>query len=108
MKREQAIAFIELGWPVFPLVPNTKKPLTKNGFKDAVTSAFRVNKWWRDHPDANIGIATGQVSNLAVLDVDVKNGNPARVWKLYGTLAAKGDNLPEWPHRLSHILETPE
>jgi P4 family phage/plasmid primase-like protien len=74
MKLERALAYIELGWPVFPLIPNSKKPLTKNGFKDASTSAFRVTKWWTDHPDANIGIATGQVSQLAVLDVDVKNG----------------------------------
>ena len=39
--------------------------------------------------------------------VDVGNYNPARIWKLYGTLAAKGDSVPERPHRLAHILDAP-
>lgn len=74
MKLERALAYIELGWAVFPLIPNTKKPLTKNGFKDATKSVYLVKKWWTDNPDANIAIATGKASELAVVDVDVKNG----------------------------------
>lgn len=38
--------------------------------------------------------------------VDTGTFNTARIWKLYGTLAAKGDNLPERPHRLARILES--
>lgn len=34
--------------------------------------------------------------------------NAARIWKLYGTLACKGDNIPARPHRIAEILETPE
>jgi hypothetical protein len=34
--------------------------------------------------------------------------NPARIVRLYGTLAAKGDNTKERPHRLSKILKAPE
>ena len=33
--------------------------------------------------------------------------NPARIVRLYGTLAAKGDNTLERPHRLSKILRLP-
>ena len=33
--------------------------------------------------------------------------NPARIWKFYGTLAAKGDSIPSRPHRVSRILEIP-
>ena len=40
--------------------------------------------------------------------VDVGNHNPARIWKIYGTLAAKGDSVPERPHRLARILDGPE
>jgi hypothetical protein len=39
--------------------------------------------------------------------VDLKVFNPARIWKLYGTLAAKGDNTPDRPHRMAKILEVP-
>lgn len=42
------------------------------------------------------------------LDIDLVVFNPARLVKLYGTVAAKGDNLPERPHRRSRILELPE
>ncbi len=34
--------------------------------------------------------------------------NPARVWKLYGTLARKGEDLPDRPHRLAWIIEKPD
>src|SRR5262249_16019924 len=43
-----------------------------------------------------------------LVKVDRKVYNPARIWKLYGTLAAKGDAIPGRPHRLSRILEAPE
>lgn len=33
--------------------------------------------------------------------------NPARIVKLYGTLARKGDSTPQRPHRWSSILEIP-
>jgi hypothetical protein len=33
--------------------------------------------------------------------------NPARIARLYGTLAAKGDNTRDRPHRLSTILKSP-
>lgn len=41
------------------------------------------------------------------LKIDQAVFNPARIWKLYGTISRKGDNLPERPHRLAHILEAP-
>ena len=37
--------------------------------------------------------------------VDVKNFNAARIWKLYGTLASKGDDMPDRPHRRASIIE---
>ena len=31
--------------------------------------------------------------------------NPARIWKLYGTVSRKGNSVPKRPHRLACILE---
>ncbi len=56
------------GWPVFPLIPGTKEPLTKHGFKDATTDPDQIAQWWRAAPDANIGLPTG--GRFDVLDVD--------------------------------------
>ncbi|MGH4138276.1 DUF927 domain-containing protein [Clostridium sp.] len=41
------------------------------------------------------------------VDIDKCVYNSARIWKLYGTKAVKGDNLPERPHRISKILDLP-
>ncbi len=40
--------------------------------------------------------------------LDQSNANPARIWKLYGTVARKGDDMPERPHRLARLFEVPE
>ena len=40
--------------------------------------------------------------------VDTAVYNPARIWKLYGTLACKGDSTPDRPHRMAHILSRPD
>jgi len=42
------------------------------------------------------------------VEVDLTVHNPSRIWKLYGTLAAKGDDLPVRPHRLARIFDAPE
>ena len=42
------------------------------------------------------------------IDIDVRVGNPSRICKLYGTMAKKGTNIPERPHRMARIVKTPE
>lgn len=71
---EAAMKYAEQGIPVFPIVPNEKRPLCTNGFKDATTDIDVINRWWSENLDANIGIPTGKLSGLLVIDVDVKNG----------------------------------
>lgn len=41
-----------------------------------------------------------------VVEVDQKTGNASRLTKVYGTLACKGDNVSQRPHRVSRILES--
>lgn len=43
-----------------------------------------------------------------VVKVDESTATPARLCKLYGTMARKGDSTPERPHRRSALIETPE
>ncbi len=40
--------------------------------------------------------------------VDTTVTNASRIWKLYGTLAAKGENSTERPHRMSRITNAPD
>ena len=39
--------------------------------------------------------------------VDKSVHNPSRIWKLYGTLASKGDDTPSRPHRMARVLQQP-
>ncbi len=65
------------GFPVFPLKPGQKEPFTAHGFKDATTDAAQIQRWWERWPTANIGMPTGAVTELLVLDLDPRNGGPA-------------------------------
>lgn len=69
---EAAIEYAtKYGWAVFPVSPKTKKPLTPNGCKDAKKAVGPIQAWWKRYPNAAIGVATGSVSNLIVIDEDI-------------------------------------
>ncbi|HEY5650228.1 MAG TPA: bifunctional DNA primase/polymerase [Acidimicrobiia bacterium] len=40
----------------------------------AAADLGRLEEWWRRWPDANVGVVTGRVSGLVVVDVDPRNG----------------------------------
>lgn len=48
-----------------------KKPLTPHGCLDAKKDVGAIRSWWKKWPDAMVGIATGPISNLIVIDEDV-------------------------------------
>ncbi len=52
--------------------------------------------------------ALGFMFDSHQVNVDSKVFNPARIWKLYGTVARKGDHTEDRPHRLARLLITPE
>lgn len=60
----------DLGWPVLPLKPGAKEPLTAHGVKDASDELEQIAAWWRRWPEANVGLACG-ASRRVVLDFDV-------------------------------------
>lgn len=43
-----------------------------------------------------------------LVKIDTVVYNASRIWKSYGTMARKGDSLPDRPHRYAKILESPE
>ncbi len=78
------------GWPVFPCSLDTKAPTRPesqggHGFKDATTDPAEIAELWRRWPGGLIGIATGEVSGIDVLDVDVKHEMAVKWW----TVASK-------------------
>ena len=68
---------------------------------------YRVNL---KNSEENIGLMKKALKTLNLLftedgvEVDMKNFNPSRVCKLYGTMAQKGSNTEKRPHRMSKIV----
>ena len=67
-----------------------KHPMTRDGFKSATTDPDTIKSWWERWPAANIGIRTGTVSGIWVLDLD----GPAGIAAL-AELEAKHGCLPK-------------
>lgn len=86
-----------------------KKPLTAHGVKDATTDFDTITKWWKRNPNANIGIACGQVSGgLLVIDLDERENGVSGFDSLHEWESANGE-LPETARTItgkggSHIL----
>lgn len=89
-----------LGWAVFPLRPDTKVPATQRGFHDATTDTVTVMDVWQHNPVANVGIATGAVSGLVVIDVDP--GGDATIMALVATLGPLPPTLVALTPRGAH------
>ncbi len=51
-----------------------KHPRTQHGLSEASKDEDTIRRWWERWPSANVGIATGALSGIVVLDVDPKNG----------------------------------
>ena len=51
-----------------------KHPLYPGGYKIASTDAEVIKDWWTTTPNANLAIATGAMSDVFVIDVDVSDG----------------------------------
>ena len=84
-----AFDYLKRGWKVLPIhFPQNgrcscgkaechspaKHPLTRNGVKDATDETSVVFNVWNERSLANIGIATGYSSGIAVVDIDPRHG----------------------------------
>ena len=64
--------------------------LVPRGVLDASADADTIRAWWRQVPLANIGVPTGHVSGLVVLDVDVRGDG----WPSLAALEGEYGELP--------------
>ncbi len=116
---EAAFDYAARGWPVLPCEPRGKRPLVAGGYKAASKDPNQIREWWFRWPWANVGIATGEASGLAVLDIDPRAGGeesvralqeelgplPAEVvvhtggggWHIYFRIPAGAGRIPSRP-----------
>jgi hypothetical protein len=70
---------LRLKRPAFPCLPD-KRPATPNGFKNATADPDGKRQLWRDYPGQLVGVPTGEVSGLFVVDVDSGRHEEANDW----------------------------
>ena len=74
-KLDYALQACKEGWSVIPLHSNKKTPARP--WKQRQVEPFspdEIKEMWATDPDYNIGIVTGRLSGISVLDVDGKKG----------------------------------
>jgi len=81
MLHEALSVSCDLGLPVFPCRETltdkgkiAKSPYTRNGYKDATTDETQIRQWWGQYSNALIGVPTGMVSGIFVIDIDQSDG----------------------------------
>ena len=88
-----ALDCCENGIAVLPCNSHTKAPLTVHGCLDATTDPSQIKQWWATSPHAMLGIATGKISGLFVLDVDTHGDTNG--YASLSALEAEHEKLPD-------------
>ena len=92
----------KLGWSIIPINPKSKRPIVKwKHFIKYAAQPEQLEAWWGENPNANIGVVTGSISNLTVIDIDEYEvpGTLAYMKELYAD--ATEDPTPPWEHTVT-------
>lgn len=74
---DAALSYLARGWAVLPMSRKSKKPIIKwKEFQTRRPTEAEVRGWWQAFPRANVGIITGAISGIAVLDEDGEEDDP--------------------------------
>ena len=73
---EAALYYLRRGWSVIPLKPRDKRPALESWavFQQRKPTPDELRNWWTEDPERNVGVVTGEVSGVVVLDVDGEEG----------------------------------
>lgn len=64
------------GWPIIPVNPTTKKPILNSWkiYQEKLPTEEEIIEWWTTWPWANIGVITGKLAGITVVDIDPRHG----------------------------------
>ena len=79
-----ALAYAAQRLPIFPCKPQDKRPHTHHGFKDATKDTKQTTTWWKQWPEAMIGVPMGAASGVFCVDLDLKDDkNGIATWQAW-------------------------
>lgn len=85
-----ALSYAKYHWSIIPMRTREKRPLIRwMQYQQRCATSSEINQWYEQWPDANVGIVTGVVSGIVVLDIDPRHGGDESLdqWiKEYGPL----------------------
>ena len=89
-KLEQSIFYAEkMHWNVIP-IGKDKRPLIEwKKFQKERVTLDQIKEWFTKYPTANIGIVTGKISNLLVVDIDPRHDGSDEEFKDVETVKCK-------------------
>ena len=68
---EAARSYIQQGYSILPVLPGDKRPAVEwKQYQERLPTDAEIVEWWTKWPTANIGIITGRISGITVVDVD--------------------------------------
>lgn len=77
---QAALDYLGRGWSVIPVRAREKRPLVAwQDYQRERSTPSELRRWFGQWPDANLGIVTGAISQLVVLDIDPKHDGEASI-----------------------------
>jgi hypothetical protein len=69
-----ALEYIKIGFSVIPCGKDKKPLINWLQYQKKKPEREEIQEWWSKKPQANIGIITGKISGLCVVDIDTEEG----------------------------------
>lgn len=70
-----ALVYLSCHWSVIPVLPGKKRPMVRWAeYQTRLPTQQEVETWYARQPNANLGIVTGSLSGILVIDVDAGHG----------------------------------
>jgi hypothetical protein len=64
----------EIGWSVIPVGIDKKPLIAWKEYQSRKATRDEITKWLQDFPNANLGVVTGEISGITVVDIDPRHG----------------------------------
>lgn len=87
---DQALELLEnRGWSVIPVGENKHPLIPWKQYQEVAPTVEQVREWFTKYPTANVGIITGKISGLTVVDIDPRHGGTDDEFKDLDTVKVK-------------------